>query len=60
MLKIAPGCTIEFRFRLHDSVVGGNTFTANAKLDLFKKILGTVGIGAKTNVGYGQLKIAKK
>ena len=59
MLKIAPECTIEFRFRLHNSVVGGNTFAANDKLELFKEILGTVGIGAKTNVGYGQLKIAR-
>ena len=59
MLKIAPGCTIEFRFRLHNSVVGGKTFAANDKLALFKQILGTVGIGAKTNVGYGQLKITR-
>ena len=59
MLKIAPGCTIEFRFRLHNSVVGGKTFAAKDKLALFKQILGTVGIGAKTNVGYGQLKITR-
>lgn len=51
MLKIAPGCIIEFRFKLVDS---GN-FDIEAKKNLFKTILETVGIGAKTNVGYGQL-----
>ena len=52
MLKIAPGCIMEFRFRLHDT--GG--FTKEKKLELFKTIITTVGVGAKTNVGYGQLK----
>lgn len=56
MLKIAPGCKIEFRFRLHDSVIDGKTYSVDFKKRLFKKILGTVGVGAKTNVGYGQLK----
>lgn len=55
MLKIAPGCKIEFRFQLHDSVIDGFTFEKADKLELFKKILKTVGVGAKTNVGYGQL-----
>lgn len=55
MLKIAPGCTLEFRFRLCNTVVGGMKFSIADKFDLFKKILTTVGIGAKTNVGYGQL-----
>ena len=57
MLKIAAGCTIEFRFLLRDTTIGNMTFRANEKLNLFKRILGTVGVGAKTNVGYGQLKI---
>lgn len=57
MLKIAPGCKIEFRFRLVDSVIGDKVFKKEDKLKLFQKILTTVGVGAKTNVGYGQLKI---
>lgn len=57
MLKIAPGCKIEFRFQLHDSVINGQTFGRIEKLELFKKILKTVGVGAKTNVGYGQLEL---
>lgn len=59
-LKIAPGCKLEFRFKLVDTVIvkEGRTLTLTVaqKLDIFKDILTTVGIGAKTNVGYGQLK----
>lgn len=59
-LKIAPGCQLEFRFKLTDSDFGGGkTLTAAQKKTLFTEILKTVGIGAKTNVGYGQLKEAK-
>lgn len=50
-LKIAPGCKLEFRFKLT-----GSNEEKKEKRVLFKKILTTVGIGAKTNVGYGQLK----
>ena len=55
-LKIAPGCTLEFRFKLVDTKIGDFILTANQKLNIFKEILTTVGIGAKTNVGYGQMK----
>lgn len=54
-LKIAPGCKLEFRFKLVDTRIGDDVFKKEDKLELFKKILTTVGIGAKTNVGYGQL-----
>lgn len=50
-LKIAPGCKLQFRFKL----VGSNE-EKELKRKLFKEILTTVGVGAKTNVGYGQLK----
>lgn len=55
-MKIAPGCTLEFRFKLVDSVIDGKKFPAAQKKTLFEEILKTVGIGAKTNVGYGQMK----
>lgn len=55
MLKIAPGCIIEFRFRLCDSFLDKEIYNKSWKIKLFKQILCTVGIGAKTNVGYGQL-----
>ena len=56
-LKILPEVTFVFDFNLHDSILSSKkTFKAEYKKTLFKKILTTVGIGAKTNVGYGQLK----
>lgn len=54
-LKIAPGCTMEFRFKLVDTKIGNKELKKEDKLNLFKEILTTIGIGAKTNVGYGQL-----
>jgi len=50
MLKIAPEVTFRFNFELHDGVI-----TAKEKEDLFLELLKFNGIGAKTNVGYGQL-----
>ena len=57
-MKIAPGCKLEFRFKLVDTEIAGTgkKFSKEQKLELFKEILTTVGVGAKTNVGYGQLK----
>ena len=56
-LKILPGVTFIFNFKLKDSKLNSKkVIPANAKLLLFEEILTTVGIGAKTNVGYGQLK----
>ena len=59
-LKIAPGCQLEFRFKLVPTEIEKEgkvlTLSPEDKLSLFKEILTTVGIGAKTNVGYGQLK----
>jgi len=49
-IKVAPGVTFAFAFALHDGVIG-----ADEKLALFKNILFDLGIGAKTNVGYGQI-----
>ena len=54
-VRIASGTNIRFRFRLVDS-----TLTIKEKLTLFKAILIAFGIGAKTNVGYGQLEEPKK
>ena len=48
-LKVAPGCQVEFRFRLVDSII-----TAEEKKKIFKRIIRKYGLGAKTNVGYGQ------
>lgn len=50
-MRILPGVTFRFSFLLKD----GKEWTAEKKAAIFKEILSTVGIGAKTNVGYGQL-----
>lgn len=49
-LKVLPGTTWRFCFDLKD----GLHLNAGQKEELFKQIILTFGIGAKTNVGYGQ------
>lgn len=59
MLKVLPNVIFEFRFNLKDSVVATENdefiFSADNKIELFKRILCEFGAGAKTNVGYGNL-----
>ena len=56
-MKIASGVTLEFRFDLKDYIVGNRVVvSAEKKQQLFRRILKDFGIGAKTNVGYGQFK----
>lgn len=50
-LKILPDVAIQFNFNLHDN----GLIDIAQKKRLFEYILTTYGIGAKTNVGYGQL-----
>lgn len=56
-MRIEPGVSFCFSFRLSDFKDGENVLVdKNAKRELFKAILLDIGIGAKTNVGYGQFK----
>lgn len=48
-MKILPEVTFRFQFQLRDGII-----SKERKLDLFRKLLLTLGAGAKTNVGYGQ------
>ncbi|HET54729.1 MAG TPA: type III-B CRISPR module RAMP protein Cmr6 [Ignavibacteria bacterium] len=48
-LKVLPKVTFKFSFRLTDTCIN-----KKIKLELFKQILLDLGVGAKTNVGYGQ------
>ncbi|MEL6866208.1 MAG: type III-B CRISPR module RAMP protein Cmr6 [Bacteroidota bacterium] len=52
-LKVLPEVVFEFRFILSDSLLFPQ-LTADHKAKLFKRILLDIGLGAKTNVGYGQ------
>lgn len=49
-LRVMPQIYFEFRFNLTKTGI----FDKNLKLKFFKEIIKTLGIGAKTNVGYGQ------
>ena len=55
MLKIRPEVQMLFRFRLKDTLLPdtGIMITSQQKLQLFKRIIVDLGVGAKTNVGYG-------
>ncbi len=55
-LKILPDIVFRFDFDLKD----GEYLTSEDKLYLFKRILLDIGIGAKTNVGYGQFEFVKE
>ena len=52
-LKVAPQVKFQFGFKLFDSKAV-KSFTKEKKKKLFEFILKDFGIGAKTNVGYGQ------
>lgn len=55
-LKVLPGIEFTFFFKLTAFKIGEKEVD---KLDLFRRILEDVGIGAKTNVGYGHLELKK-
>lgn len=54
-LKVRPKVHFEFSFILKDSVLPtGTVVTAEEKKSLFKQLILDFGMGAKTNVGFGQ------
>lgn len=54
-IKVRPDVTFKFQFRLGNDVISDNIIiTGEIKSEIFKMILLDLGIGAKTNVGYGQ------
>jgi CRISPR-associated protein Cmr6 len=48
-IKVVPNVTFRFDFELHDGLI-----TKEQKSKLFQEILEDLGLGAKTNVGYGK------
>lgn len=52
-VKLLPEVRFEFRFKLYDSEIENVKITAGKKKHLFKELLKFFGVGAKTNVGYG-------
>lgn len=56
-MKVLPGVRFKFYFKLPKEIkVDDNSVLRCQLVDLFISILEDVGIGAKTNVGYGHLK----
>ncbi len=54
-LKVLPGVQFQFRFKLNDNKhLNDKLLTIAQKENLFATLLKENGIGAKTNVGYGQ------
>lgn len=54
-LRVQPEVTFQFQFDLKNK--NSNGITAEQKKQLFQQIILDLGLGAKTNVGYGQFKI---
>jgi len=54
-IKVLPDVTFRFDFSLHDcNITEDEIFSKEAKSKLFQIILKDLGLGAKTNVGYGK------
>lgn len=56
IVKVAPGVTFAFCFKFSETKIGAKVVSASMKKDLCTAILQDLGVGAKTNVGYGVLK----
>lgn len=57
---IAPDVVFRFAFILTQTCIGDITIAPDEKCQLFKCILENIGIGAKTNVGYGRLEYVEE
>lgn len=59
IVKVAPGVTFAFCFKFNENKIGAKVVSASMKKALCAAILQDLGVGAKTNVGYGVLKEVK-
>ena len=57
IVKVAPGVTFAFCFKFNETKIGAKVVSASMKKALCAAILQELGVGAKTNVGYGVLKV---
>lgn len=56
LIKVKPGVTFRFSFELHDyEDESGLKVSSDEKKELFMKLVKLMGIGAKTNVGFGKM-----
>ena len=55
LIKVRPGVPFRFCFALRDITLSqGQMISAEMLLDLFQRIILNMGVGAKTNTGYGR------
>lgn len=59
IVKVAPGVTFAFCYKFNETKIGAKVVSASMKKALCAAILQDLGVGAKTNVGYGVLKEVK-
>lgn len=59
IVKVVPGVTFAFCFKFNETKIGAKVVSASMKKALCAAILQDLGVGAKTNVGYGVLKEVK-
>ena len=59
IVKVAPGVTFAFCFKFNETKIVARVVSASMKKALCAAILQDLGVGAKTNVGYGVLKEVK-
>lgn len=59
IVKVAPEVTFAFCFKFNETKIGAKVVSASMKKALCAAILQDLGVGAKTNVGYGVLKEVK-
>ena len=59
IVKVTPGVTFAFCFKFNETKIGAKVVSASMKKALCAAILQDLGVGAKTNVGYGVLKEVK-
>lgn len=59
IVKVAPGVTFAFCFKFSVTKIGAKVVSASMKKALCAAIFQDLGVGAKTNVGYGVLKEVK-
>lgn len=53
ILKVLPKVEYRFQFKLQEYKFKNHTLNASQIKDLFERLIQLVGVGAKTNVGYG-------
>lgn len=58
ILALQPEVKLQFNFLLREKIIAG--MNRKQRLDLYKNLILDLGVGAKTNTGYGSLSLVKR